>query len=140
MRRMKLIMALLIGSFLPSAGMAQTLAFDRTQLVATCTASPSSCGAAVRAVIATLKAAGLSEAALNSQLGAVAGSVIEAAQTTTSVDFSGFGDAIAVVADASTDAAQAASIRGVVASVVSGDIGDLGANVATGAAFGSSPG
>lgn len=140
MKKILRLAVLVVGLVLPTLATSQSLAFERSQLIETCSMSPQICAAAVNAVIVQLKAQGITGAALNSQLGAVAGSVIEAAQSATGADYAAFGNAMEAVANSSTDKAQVASIRNVVASIASGDLDRIGARIASGSAVGSSPG
>ncbi|WP_380056727.1 hypothetical protein ACFE33_03030 [Falsihalocynthiibacter sp. SS001] len=126
---------------LPASANAQTLSFDQEQLLNACSASPGSCAAAVQLVIADLKAAGLSEAEFNSQLGVIAGTIVTAAQETSSQDYSGLGEALEQVAQETSDQHQAQSIRSVVAAVGSGNLASVGLDRsrAGAAAFAASP-
>lgn len=127
---------------MPDSVTAQTLRFDRADLLATCHSEPKSCELAVLKAIETLKSHGLSPAEFNSQLGALAATIVEAAQTTGAQNLFGLGDAMVAVADASTDLTQASSIRGVVTAISSGNLGSVGLNTpqASAAAFSASEG
>lgn len=139
MNKLSTLAALILGAMMPTVASAQSLAFERSQLSATCSMSPQICAAAVSAVIVKLKAQGFTGAALNSQLGAVAASVVEAAQSATNADYVALGNAMEVIAKSSTDKVQAASIRSVVASISTGDFERVRARIASGSAVGSSP-
>ena len=133
-------MLLVVGGAFPNVSYSQSLEFDREALVASCRNNPESCRAEVEAVISYLEASGLSVEQLNSQLGAIASAVIEAAQGADTMNFSSFGDVLATIANTSTDPAQSSAIRRAVASVSAGDFEAFSHTVATGAARGSSPG
>lgn len=127
-------------SVLPQIALAQAIVFDRDGLVESCAASPESCQFRVEDIISHLKGMDLSASEVNSQLGVIAAAVIEAAQGTGSVRFSGYGEALVVIAQSSSDPAQSSAINSVVARVSDGNLGAFDRSIATGAALGSSPG
>jgi hypothetical protein len=101
----------------PTATLAQAAMFDAAQVTAVCAASSTQCQALVAQIIAQLNSAGLSTAAVNSQLGVLASSIVAAAKEAPS-SVSSLAETLLTVAAASTDANQAEQIRQV-ASIVS---------------------
>ncbi len=116
----------------PSAARAQAAAFDSAQVTAVCAASSTQCQALVAQIIAQLKVAELSAAAINTQLGVLASSIVTAAQETPVVA-AALADTLRTVAVASTDPTQAEQIRQVATIVSEGGAGAVDTTTAVGA-------
>ena len=104
---------------------AQTPSFDTAAIEAACASSGATCSIAVQAAIAALSAAGVTGAALNVQLGLIAGVAVDAAQSLPASQRAGLVAALSAIAAASTDAAQIASLNTLSASVTSDTFGGL---------------
>ncbi|WP_114287882.1 hypothetical protein [Candidatus Halocynthiibacter alkanivorans] len=116
----------------PSAARAQAATFDSAQVTAVCAASSTQCQALVAQIIAQLKVAELSAAAINTQLGVLASSIVTAAQETPAVA-AALADTLRTVAVASTDPTQAEQIREVATIASEGGAGSVDTTTAVGA-------
>lgn len=105
--------------------MAQTPLVDAAAIEAACAASAEACELAVAQAIATLKAAGLSAADMNTQLGVIAGTAVKAAEKLPAAEKLKLGGMIREIAAASTNPAQKAALVSLASSVETGSKVDL---------------
>lgn len=98
----------LVAASLAHPVAAQPFQIDQAALATAC--GQGGCAAQVSAQIAQMRAAGLDAAALNSGLGQLAAVLIAAAQAAPQDTVADYAEALAVVANASTEPAQAAAI------------------------------
>ncbi|NEX46528.1 hypothetical protein [Pseudotabrizicola algicola] len=100
---------------LPAPSSAQTVAFDANAVRTACATSSLECLAAVRAAIAGLRQAGLSIAALNTQLGILAGTALGAAAALPAAERTALANVLREIAAASTNSDQIASLTSLAA-------------------------
>ena len=106
---------------------AQTPAFDTAAVAAGCGASSGACLAAVQAAIATLRAAGLRPAAINAQIGIIAGIAVSSARSLPASQRVGFSSVLSELAAASTNPAQTRALTQLASVAQSGQPVDLDA-------------
>lgn len=125
MKYLVLSVALAVSSVAPNVSFAQTARFDSAQLTAACLAAPAQCKTLVEQLIVQLKALGLTEKELNSQLGSIAVAVVSAAQQAGpgSTGAAALGAALTTVAEESTNENQAGTIRTAASNVSGGGTG-----------------
>lgn len=116
-------LAALLAPAAVSPGAAQVLQFDPALVAAVCAAGD--CAAAVGGVLSRLGAAGLTEAEVNTQLGALAATLIDTARTAPAGQAADYAGALRAVAAHSTDPGQAAQILLAAAEVASGGAGGI---------------
>ena len=105
--------------------MAQTSLVNTAAIRTACAISAAECRIAVAQAIATLKAAGLSAAVLNTQLGVVAGTAISAAANLPPAEKVALGGMIREIAAASTNPGQTTALLTLASAVESGSDADL---------------
>lgn len=103
-----------------AAATAQTALVDTAAISAACSTSGAACTVAVRAAIVRLRAAGLTPAALNAQLGVIAGTAVRAAASLPPAQRVAVAASLREIAAASTNAGQIASITQVATAIEAG--------------------
>lgn len=101
---------------------AQEAVFDPDAVTAACQSGGDTCLAAVQAAVAAIEASGGDAAALNSQLGALAGLLLELARTAPAATLAVFAQAMSAISDASTDPAQKAALNDLVTNLNAGTV------------------
>jgi hypothetical protein len=116
----------------PPAAHAQAASFDSAQVTAVCAASSTQCQALVAQIIAQLNVAGMSAAAVNTQLGVLAASLVAAAREAPAIA-SSLAETLQTIAAESSDPTQAEQIREVATIVSEGGSNSLDTTTAVGA-------
>jgi hypothetical protein len=109
----------------PMPAMAQTTTVDTDAIAAACATSAVLCEAAIAEAIATLRAAGLSPAAINEQVGVIVSVAVTAARALPATERVILAGNIERVATESTNPAQRASLVLLAAAIASGEQVDL---------------
>ena len=120
--------AFFIGAtFMAAPTVAQTFTVDTAAISAACSASAAACQAVVAAQVARLRAAGLTPAAINAQLGVIAGTAITAAASLPPAQRVQLAATIRSVASASTNPAQVQALQTLASDLEAGSDVDLAA-------------
>lgn len=119
-------MVMISAATIPSGtAKAQEALFDSATLSSACAADSNDCVTAATAAIDKLQAIGLSPEPLNSQIGAIAAVIVEAAKSAANPVQIAAARALELVAAASSDPAQRLAISKVAALVASGNGGQI---------------
>jgi hypothetical protein len=121
-----LVRATLAGAVLFAApAIAQSFTADVVAISAGCKSSAGTCRATVLAEIARLRAAGLPPAAVDAQLGIIAGTATSAAQSLPAAQRATLGRTLRDVAEFSSNPAQQQALERLAADLESGNAVDL---------------
>lgn len=111
-----------ISALQATPSLAQDAAFDASAVTSACQSGGDGCLAAVQAALAAIEASGGDAAALNSQLGVLAGLLLELARAAPAATLAVFAQAMGAIADVSTDPAQQAQLRAVASDISDGNV------------------
>jgi|GEM_PF-2029027 len=111
-----------IAALQATPSLAQDAVFDAAAVTAACQGGGDSCLAAVQAAVAAIEASGGDATALNSQLGSLAGLLLELARTAPAATLAVFAQAMGAISDASTDPAQKAALNSLMSDLNSGTV------------------
>lgn len=113
-----------IAALQATPSLAQEALFDADAVTSACQSGGDTCLAAVQAAIAAIAASDGDAAALNSQLGALAGLLLELARTAPAATLAVFAQAMGAISDASTDPTQQAALNSLVSDLNNGTVPD----------------
>ncbi len=109
----------------PAPTFAQTAVVNSGAIAAACATSAAACEAAILAAIAALQQAGLTPAALNEQLGIIAGVALNAARALPPSELAALSGTVSRLAAASTDPAQQTALLQLSQAIATGGSPDL---------------
>lgn len=117
--------AMFVGAtFTAAPTFAQTFTVDSAAIAAACANSATACEAAVAQQVARLRAAGLSPAVVNRQLGVIAGTAVSSAASLPAAQRGQLANTLRSVAAASTNTRQVAAIQQLATNLTAGTAGN----------------
>ena len=111
-----------IAALQATPSLAQDAVFDAAAVTTACQSGGETCLAVVQAAVAAIEASGGDATALNSQLGALAGLLLELARTAPAATLAVFAQAMGAISDASTDQTQKAALNVLASDLNAGNV------------------
>jgi hypothetical protein len=111
-----------IAALQATPSLAQDAVFDTAAVTDACQSGGDSCLAAVQAAVAAIEASGGDAAALNTQLGTLAGLLLNLARTAPVATLAVFAQAMGAISNASTDPAQRTALNALASELNNGNV------------------